>query len=221
MRPGWNQHLPKVCRQRWTPSYNLTGHPVERYDEWMRGKNLCNIDPDFFGWRDEESYERNLEQCDPNTPAQWVASALAAAFNLRSALHLKLDPRRPAHEQLDAFAEYGWADGPPSASWLMTRLTGVMEEDLALPSPRWCETCRTHTLCRTMEDTYSTSRESHSPTIVRRLLRCAPTASSAAAMRSGRPGGPRQAAARQRSRLRRTRRRLRRCYDDARGCAAL
>ena len=157
MRPGWNNHLPKAHRQRWTPSYNPTGSPFERYDEWMRGKDLCSIDPDFFGWRDEESYERNLEQGDPDTPAQWVACALAAAFNLRSALYLKLDPRRPAHEQLDAFAEYGWADGPPSTSWLMTRLTGVMEEDLALPSPRWCGTCRTHTLCRTMEDTYQST----------------------------------------------------------------
>jgi len=148
LRPGWTKHLPPFYRQQWLSSY--TGiEPLEQYDAWLHGKDITwPRDNEYED--DEEFYQGDEQGGSSDSPAQWVTVLLSRVLGGREKL---FDARQPASEQLDAFAERGWPDGPPSTSWVMQRLTEIAEADHAQMlarkrATRWCNDCRSKQVFR-------------------------------------------------------------------------
>jgi hypothetical protein len=126
-------HLP--WEFRWGEHYDA----LPGYDAWLRGAELLAHDDEFF--------EEIFEQGDPGCAAARLNHLLQVLLPSSSLIQpqpawcfspLSVDVRRPAAEQLAAFARFGWSSLPQARDLLRLMVTHAeMELDMDQKNNPW------------------------------------------------------------------------------------
>ena len=111
------------------------------YDVWMRGGSLRGLPADSSDSEGELDDSGNAGFDDARSRAQILNRVLhnvlatdygrmksAATPTPMSFEEFEIDARRPAAEQYEIFARYGWTDGPPSPLYLQRRMVQLARE---------------------------------------------------------------------------------------------
>ena len=125
-------HLPYEFRTYYSHSHMVAFEP---YDRWARGIDISSDDERALGYDTEEhgdctdeDWYFGMADGYPTSPAQHVTYLLYCLFGRDNIRDFDIDARRPAAEQMQEFANYGFQGILPSTSYLVRRVVKIAEE---------------------------------------------------------------------------------------------